>query len=289
MTRIPVTLAELEQLVDAEAPTWRKRANDRAQLILTARKYDEASSIWSEVKSVFLRLQRYKCSFCERQLATEDYGGGVEWDLEHFRPKGSVKVWPGASKFPYLTDTASPAGYYWLAYHLLNYSASCKKCNEPLKKDYFPVLAARGRASDDPLRLTEIEKPFLPYPVGDFDDDPAEIVTFLGLTAIPTKKTGPRRRRADVTIEFFKLNDRGELQRERAEVIALLDVCLNAIRGNSPSEADRQAAEDGRDALVAEGSRHSACATAFAALWKRDRNAASKIADACRVLLKQIR
>jgi len=289
MTRIPVTLAQLEQLVDAEAPTWRKRANDRAQRILTAGKYDEASSIWSEVKSVFLRLQRYKCSFCERRLATEDHGGGVEWDLEHFRPKSSVEIWPDGNKFHYATGAADAVGYYWLAYHLLNYSASCKKCNSPLKKNYFPVLAARGRASDDPLRLTEIEKPLLPYPLGDLDDDPAEIVTFLGLTAIPTKKTGPRRRRADITIEFFKLNDRGELHRERAEVIGYLDLCLRTIRRRSLSDEDRQAAEEGRDLLLSPDCRHSACATAFAALWKSDRNAASKIADACRVLLKQIR
>ena len=124
MIRYPVTEAELEQRVDAAVASWRSRAATRTARFIAAGGYDESSSIWSEIKPVFMKLQNDKCAYCERQLASADSGGAVEHDLEHFRPKSSVVVWPDGAGVSFATGTASPAGYFWLAYHLLNYSVA---------------------------------------------------------------------------------------------------------------------------------------------------------------------
>ena len=47
-----------------------------------------------EVKAVYIRLQKNKCAYCERQLTGLDHGGAIEHDLEHYRPKGHVPAWP---------------------------------------------------------------------------------------------------------------------------------------------------------------------------------------------------
>ena len=52
--------------------------------------------------------------------------GKVEQDVEHFRPKASVKKWAGASKLPGIPFAAAPApktGYHLLPYHPFNYAA----------------------------------------------------------------------------------------------------------------------------------------------------------------------
>ena len=90
MIRYAVTESDLEQRVDAEVASWRSRAATRTARFIAAGGYDESSSIWSEIKPVFMRLQNDKCAYCERQLASADSGGSVEHDLEHFRPKSSV-------------------------------------------------------------------------------------------------------------------------------------------------------------------------------------------------------
>ena len=133
MIRYTITEAELVRRVDASVPTWRKRASDRTTRFQIAGRYDEKSAIWSEIKSVFSDLQYDKCAYCERKLADPDDGGSVEHDLEHYRPKSSVEAWPDAAKFSFHTGGADTGGYYWLAYHLLNYAVACKKCNSGFK------------------------------------------------------------------------------------------------------------------------------------------------------------
>lgn len=287
MIRYPVAPADLEQLVDAEAPGWRDRADIRTAGFVTAGRYEEASAIWSEVKAVFMRLQHNKCAYCERRLASEDYGGAIEHDLEHFRPKSGVEAWTHAG-IRFAVGPADPAGYYWLAYHLLNYAAACKKCNSPLKKNYFPVAGPRGAATADPAALNEAERPFLLYPVGQLDDDPTNVLTFLGVLAVPAKKTGPRRRRADVTVAFFELNAREELLRERAEILDSLGNHLEMI--NDPTTPSGQAGEARRtvERMLWPDSRHTACARALAGLYVRDTDNARKLIRAAREYLDSV-
>lgn len=288
MIRYPISETELERRVDAAVPNWRKRAGDRTKKFVAAGRYDEKSGIWSEVKSVYMELQHHKCAYCERKLAAPDHGGSVEHDLEHFRPKSSVDVWPDGGRFKFPTGVARPAGYFWLAYHLLNYAVACKKCNTGLKSNFFPVSGPRGCASDAPADLTASEQPLLVYPLGDLDDDPAEVIAFDGYKIEPAKRSGPRRRRADVTIHFFRLNTREELLRERAEVVVHLDHYLGTINSKHEAQPRKAEARNAVTRMLRPGSSHSACANAFAELYLRDTAQARALATAARTYLDSL-
>ena len=123
MIRYNVSKVQIAAAVDAIAPNWRANAAERTKTFKKAKKIEDASPIWSEVKPVFVELQKQKCVFCERQFETLEYGK-IEYDLEHFRPKSSIKAWPPAGwktahDFP--LGAGSSAGYYWLAYQLDKY------------------------------------------------------------------------------------------------------------------------------------------------------------------------
>jgi hypothetical protein len=289
MIRYHITQADLEQQFDQHAPRWRADADARTQRFIAAAQFDETSHAWSEVKPVFMRLQHEKCAYCERQLAGEDHGGAIEHDVEHFRPKSAVEVWPGSAGFNLASDTADTKGYYWLAYHLGNYAIACKKCNSPLKSNHFPVRNARVIDHTlSPTELNEREKPLLVNPVGDKDetDDPADLITFLGFTAVPVKQTGANRTRAKVIIEFFRLNDRDELRTGRMRMIVALIVCLQAKHAKNSTAKLRADAEYAIKLARSANVPHSACAAAFISLFESDRQAAEDIAEEARRLLK---
>ena len=63
----------------------------------------------SRVRDKLNEYYHHKCAYCET--------GGGKADIEHYRPKGSVKE----------EDTHS--GYYWLAYEWSNLIPSCVKCS----------------------------------------------------------------------------------------------------------------------------------------------------------------
>lgn len=288
MIRYATSQADLEAKVDAAVPTWRGRAATRTAKFVTAGKYEESSAIWSEIKPVFMAVQHDKCAYCERQLASADSGGAVEHDLEHFRPKSSVAVWPDGSAFAFPTGTPSPAGYFWLAYHLLNYSVACKKCNTGLKLNFFPVPGTRGAAAKSPTDLAAAEKPFLVYPIGELDDDPAEVITFEGLNAIPAKKTGPRRRRADVTIRFFRLNTREELLRQRATLLDSLGNHLETINDPTTPPARVTAVKKTVERMLKPTAQHSACVAAMTRLYVSNVAQARALIDAARAYLDSL-
>ena len=130
---------------------WGARAKRRTEKFRCKKKYDEKSSIWSEVKPVFMELQGGgKCCFCERKFESGALGRH-ELDVEHFRPKGNVKECPRGRVGEGIRLTAPPGdrnGYYLLAYHLLNYAVACKSCNSGLK------IAAQGSAGASPQPRT---------------------------------------------------------------------------------------------------------------------------------------
>lgn len=208
MIHYPFTQSHLEGLIDAAKETWRVRAAARTANFVTAGKYNESSNIWGEIKEVYTDLQRGKCAFCERQLASSDFGGNVEHDVEHYRGKNTVIAWPTPAiaaergiSYSFATGPAFDNGYYWLAYHVLNYCISCKKCNSPLKHNYFPIAGPRGAVAGEPADLNETEKPLLIFPLGELDENPEELIGFVGVTAIPKKKNRP-------TLEAREGNDR---------------------------------------------------------------------------------
>ena len=77
-----------------------------------------------EVKPVLETIYHNKCCYCER-----DEAGGVELQVEHFRPKKTPKE---------CKDSENHFGYYWLGYEWSNLLLSCSTCNK-YKGNSFPI------------------------------------------------------------------------------------------------------------------------------------------------------
>lgn len=286
MIRYATTLPGIEAAVDAIAPTWRGRAATRTANIIAAGKFNDDSPIWSDIKRAYMALQNYKCIYCERKLETRL--GAIDFDVEHFRPKSSVEVWPGrgrgpATSYAFGTGTAEPAGYYWLAYDLLNYAASCKGCNSSLKSNCFPVAAAR---IPFPASVTDLagEAPYLCYPLGSIDTDPATLISFTGTTAVPIGHSRFDRQRGQVIIDFFELNIRDTLHFERAQMIVLFGGALKSIAAGTASVSDFALAAR----IRAPQYPHSLCLQSFHDTWQRDAAEGLRIYEKCQELVAQL-
>ena len=97
-----------------------------------------------QVKMALEELFQFKCAYCETSI------NRIEWDVEHFRPKGRVE------------ERRDHPGYFWLPYEWDNLYPSCTLCNqfrkakprwlseEPQfaggKADHFPVEPESTRA-----------------------------------------------------------------------------------------------------------------------------------------------
>lgn len=279
MIRYPVDPDALLEAIETEKPGWIERARERTEAFRAAGTYDEEKGIWSEVKDVFRRLQEQKCAFCERRLAGEPFGA-VDHDVEHYRPKNSVRKWPPASRelqYDFETGEGMENGYYLLAYSVFNYVTACKVCNTPLKSSYFPIAGRRGPATaDDPRRLAR-ERPFLPFPLGDTDTDPEELIAFDGILAVPSSPDldSHEWRRAAVTIDFFALNEREELRRERA---ALMKGTYFALRfRDDDDDVTRETARRWLTDIDTPGQPHANCLRSFVRLYRDDRPRAVEI------------
>ncbi|MCO5164795.1 MAG: hypothetical protein M9894_00295 [Planctomycetes bacterium] len=135
-----------------------------------------------------------KCAFFERKLESVEHGRGSR-PSSTSAPRGAVKPWLVPASLDGLGmrqgTKESASGYYLLAYHLFNYVASCIPCNSSLKGDYFPVRGKRRVPGDkSPQDLLAAEKPYLIYPIGDFDEDPEELITFHGISPMAKKWSG---------------------------------------------------------------------------------------------------
>lgn len=275
MIRYAILHRELVRQIDSHSGSWRSRAEERTSGFIRAGKFDEESSIWSQIKPVFMEIQFNKCVFCERQLGDQNFSR-VEHDLEHFRPKGRVKKWPPRSSqisFDFTLGESNSRGYYWLAYDLKNYAAACKTCNSSLKSDAFPIAGTRGNSELSLAELKRLEKPYLCYPIGKSDIDPEELIDFVGTVARPSGSRGYKRRRAEVMIEFFKLNERDELQYERAEQITLIGFALEKVERNE----NRARFEQKIHNSIADNQPHAACKRAFLNLWNSNRSLAKRL------------
>jgi hypothetical protein len=255
-------------------------AEERTERFRGTGRYEETSPVWNRIKPVYMSLQHGKCAYCERRLAAENFGGAIEHDMEHYRPKGAVPAWPSAGiardrkiSYRFATGEAFPEGYFLLAYHIFNYATACKKCNSPLKANYFPIAGERAQG-DDPATL-KTERPFLLYPLGDLDEDPEEVLTFDGINPVPRMRRGARWRRARVIIDFFELDQREELLRERAEKIVAVFLALEILQ--SGREENRELAGRAIETLLSPSSAHVNCGRAFRALYQADRDRAEEI------------
>jgi hypothetical protein len=239
-----------------------------------------------------MRLQGgCKCAYCERKLEAEPYGKG-EQDVEHFRPKKNVRPWKlpkaladqGVAVTP---PTPTTGGYFLLPYHLFNYCAACKPCNSALKSDCFPIAGKYQPKGSDPTKLTK-EQPLLIYPLGDFDDDPEDLIRFHGVSPQPVAEDGYRRHRALVSIEFFKLDDetgRKNLLAERARLICALLPLFKAASRKGPSAIK---ARDLIIAYLADTAPHTNCSRSFLHLWEGNPSEAERVADGAASYIRSI-
>lgn len=283
MIRYPVTLAELQAKV---GKAWLKKAAERTEAFRKLGRYEESSSIWSEVKPHYMALQHEKCAYCERKLESADYGL-IEQDVEHFRPKSSVTTWKPPASLSGVPVTPVPAGqtgYHLLPYHLLNYAAACKPCNSALKSDYFPIAGTYQFSGGDPKALMKNERPYLLYPIGSVDVDPATLFGFNGVSPCPTPKAkGAARDRVRVTIEFFKLDDvvsRKNLVLERARCLVALYPQLAALANPAATARDKARAQKAVDGFTDDAAPHANCSRRFCDLFKANPARAGDFYDA---------
>jgi hypothetical protein len=287
MIRYTVTERQLTDAINAASASWIRRAGERTEHFRQVGKYDESSSIWSEIKSVYMKIQHDKCAYCERQLE-----GKIEQDVEHFRPKNPVKKWPTVQmqrklKYDFPCGDAWDEGYFLLSYHIWNYCTACKNCNTIMKSNSFPIAESRGPQNEDPLALLQFELPYLIYPLGDHDDDPEHLINFLGMLPMPVSNdiTTHEYRRARVTIDFFNLVGRELLRQERAEKIMVLFRFLEDL-DKDPTDEDAkfymELAQDSR-------STHVNCSNSFIKLYKEDRAMAENLKNIARDYLKSLR
>lgn len=271
MIRYSIALPDIAGLIHSSSPNWLDRARDAQREIRRARLYSEVGPSPALIKRVFMAIQHEKCAFCERKLSEFK----IEHDLEHFRPKSRVVTWPRAGRgsiYGFSTGRASARGYYWLAHDPANFTTACKSCNTSLKADHFPLPAGRGRPNWDVVRLLREERPFLIFPIGDTDEDPEDLITFEGTMARPAHPPGTHEhRRAQVTIDFFRLNQRDELLEDRLKHVIVAGNLLQA----PPAGADLTR-------LMAADKPHAGCVRAFVRLWNSDRPRALDILEQCR-------
>jgi hypothetical protein len=124
---------------------------------------------WSKLKEHLIDVFHGKCGYCEARFTPTSFG-----DVEHYRPKGRV------------SEDKNHKGYYWLAYTPTNYLPACQLCNEPAKRDHFPIEGTRACSDADAL---DDEKPLLIDP---YKDRYEEHLEFVPSTYLPAPNTPPK-------------------------------------------------------------------------------------------------
>jgi hypothetical protein len=253
--------------------------------------FSERSSIWSEVKPVYMTLQGdSKCAFCERKLESVDHGKG-EQAVEHFRPKGKLSKWrlPAPLRNMGVALTVPPrrkGGYYLLAYDLFNYSAACNPCNSALKRDYFPVSGDYQLVGPSPESLMK-EQPLLIYPIGDFDADPEDLIKFNGISPYAAGTSKRDRERGLVSIEFFQLDSlkRTNLLLERARIIEILFIALEDLCSSKTPLSRKHLAGKIIKNATSDKAPHTNCARSFCDLFSRNPLQAAAIREQASLLV----
>lgn len=281
MIRYAITRTELRACVKQRVPGWTARARKRTAGFRKTRRYEEKSSIWGEVKPVFMELQNGKCCFCEKKYESGQLGR-YELDIEHFRPKGTVKRCPQhlvGKGLQFTAPAAKNSGYYILAYNLFNYAAACKPCNSGLKSNYFPIAGTYQLNGDNPAKM-KAEKAWLIYPIGSMDIDPERVISFRGIWPRSVHRNPSLQKRGVATIAFFQLDDvveRKNLLRERATLLVMLHGQL--VQGQEPKAVAFV------NNMLASGSPHTNCARSFERLFRANQTEAAAVADEARDFL----
>ena len=292
MIRYRITASALRRRIENLVPGWLERAERSTDGHQAAGTFSSESPGWSEIKAVFMALQHDKCAYCERLLESDDHGK-IEHDVEHFRPKNGVPVWPGPAairdrelSYDFALGDPLDSGYYLLAHAVENYVTACKVCNTRFKSSCFPVESTRVTGSRV-VRDHDAERALLPMPLGDRGFRPETVIGFDGIVAIPRYRTGRKHRIGRVTIDFFGLNERDTLELERSE--ALVGVWLAVASLDSGDAITRGVARGALDYLMSDAAPHASCSRHFRALIDDDRSRAAQYVTQARALLNASR
>jgi len=156
------------------------------------------------------QMQHRKCCYCESAIPQAFN------DVEHYRPKASVKQTRKAK---------AKDGYWWLAWTWPNLLFSCPSCNRTAKNDLFPLAKPANRlqpkaappGQEDPL-LIDPSNPTA---------DPEDHVEF-GFAAGDQGHIYGRTRHGEETIQVCALH-RDDLIEVRANELNALDSDLTQI------------------------------------------------------------
>lgn len=213
---------------------WEKLAKDATKLAKQeGAAHETKDTVYGhvEVRKALEELFYRKCAYCETQLPE------VNWDVEHYRPKGRV------------FERQDHPGYYWLAYTWENFLPACPACNQSRrdlptwadlttgeaagKLDQFPLRDESKRAMTHTQSIAG-EEPLLFNPCNDdlsndFKFDPQGQIIQTGASD-----------RLAATVRICNLK-RKRLRDARTRVIARTKELLETIRearvqGNQPIE-----------------------------------------------------
>ena len=205
-------------------------SNISSDLSLTAKrdypKFPKDKDYWGTYKNDLAKGQYDRCAYCELDVIGSSYG-----DVEHYRPKGAITTLnpkrekQGEEKESNLSNVVGRdfqegcnTAYWLLAYDWNNYLFSCGICNQPWKRDLFPVANNTNTAAR-PKPGCEMEEDALL--INPFLVDPADHLAFDELGNVRSKTP-----QGTATIETLGLW-RGSLVRKRKE--RLQTVKLNVI------------------------------------------------------------
>lgn len=286
MIRIEVADSDLVEAIETKKKGWLKNAEKKLTAARKAGKIGDQDGIWSEIKEIFILLQEFKCIYCEFPMpnveSTSAVKVGVDYDVEHYRPKNRVTPWPtldviarrpAVEAYQASVASGAPAGYLRLAFDPFNYVVSCKVCNSSCKADRFPIHAKPNTRATKRGSLDSTEKPLLLFPFGQDGDDPDAYLSFDGPTIGRRAGTGYEGLRSQVVVDFFELDTREDLLEGRCMLIQLLWPQLECRLSGDPEE---KSSAEAFLKVIEEGHRfpHTACGRAFIELHAHDRSRA---------------
>tara|TARA_R110002012_G_scaffold272711_1_gene458355 strand:+ start:15086 stop:15862 length:777 start_codon:yes stop_codon:yes gene_type:complete len=141
-------------------------------------------------RNAIVKVQGLKCCYCEKPIKNGD--------LEHYRPKKGWQQTRGT--------TINRPGYYWLAYRWRNLLLSCNDCNDSSTKgNLFPISGTRAIT---PRCNLELENMLFINP---YEEEPTNHISFYKSDPISLGARG------QLTIETFKLRDRGDIASSRKD------------------------------------------------------------------------
>lgn len=178
-----------------------------------------------DVRGALFAMQGWVCAYCQRDL---DGDGG---DVDHFRPKnGGLHV--------------GHDGYWWLAYRFDNYLLACRRCNEHVKREQFPVRGtARAEHTHEDAEAHEHRLLLEPTREGDSVEVCFVVDVVDDLCPVRARLRDERDRdaceRVEETERLFRLND--DVDHRRPRIRARVDV-INARRTRGSADEHRMKA-----------------------------------------------